>query len=211
MSFLSAYSDPELEAKTSIAIENAEDPKEVPKEVEYCFFLKIADMSILDKYNDDFHKSYLEGKLPTTNGYSRIRAYFNKEKECTLRELTTKKHTGEFKEKLESNREIDELIFNSLLTICESVTQRGVFKWKVTGTTDIEWELCKFINSSGDTPSFSNWVKLEMEVKCANLSDEDIIKLIPFEYDDLIIGDSTNETDRRFISNLWENVWNVKK
>jgi len=188
-------------------------------EIEYSYFLKVTQEQ-LDKLlnSGGVSKSLLfsESKLSKT---ARIRHYL--EKDGDQFELTTKTKSDVTKGKIEDNDEICLANYNTLLAMSNSTVVRnrlyipvivGGEPVKREDGSPLQWEVDLYIDARNVGNGGSNlthpWIKIELEVDKATLPN--VIKYIPFEYDELIHSDSTDEVVRAFIGNLYDNDYNVQ-
>jgi hypothetical protein len=71
---------------------------------------------------------------------------------------------------------------------------------------ELAWEIDIYLDRQ--TQTWSQWIKLELEVDEAKAND--IVNTIPIEYETLIHGDSQEPAERDIIQNLYDHAWNLK-
>lgn len=202
---------------TSVGLEN--NPA-VIKETEYSFFIHLNDSqlaAVLSKYENNDFEIFLEGKLPGNDSIRpRIRQWLDSQGKFKSASLESKVPVGDSKE--EYPDEICQMNFRALAMACDSMTSRirihiplakpdGEPYRKADGS-QMGWELDLFYNPVFDG-SINNWVKIELEVDALTVRDLDIIKVIPIEYERLINSKSQDPEDRRIISDLYANGYNI--
>lgn len=202
---------------TSVGLEN--NPA-VIKETEYSFFIHLNDnqlAAVLSKYENNDFEIFLEGKLPGNDSIRpRIRQWLDSQGKFKSASLESKVPVGDSKE--EYPDEICQMNFRALALACDSMTSRirihiplakpdGEPYRKADGS-QMGWELDLFYNPVFDG-SINNWVKIELEVDALTVKDLDIIKVIPIEYERLINSKSQDPEDRRIISDLYANGYNI--
>lgn len=202
---------------TSVGLEN--NPA-VIKETEYSFFIHLNDnqlAAVLSKYENNDFEIFLEGKLPGNDSIRpRIRQWLDSQGKFKSASLESKVPVGDSKE--EYPDEICQMNFRALAMACDSMTSRirihiplakpdGEPYRKADGS-QMGWELDLFYNPVFDG-SINNWVKIELEVDALTVRDLDIIKVIPIEYERLINSKSQDPEDRRIISDLYANGYNI--
>ncbi len=188
----------------------------VEDEVEYSQFLQLSPEqfgTVVARYANCRNELFAECKLPVEGeGKSRLRYYLDATEDEQF-ELTTKVKSDVVKGKLEDNKFISKMMFKSLNTLASSVCLRRRYyipigdKVRRNGNP-LEWELDVYFTSDGEKLIPSLWVKLELEVDIAAL--DDVVKLIPFDYENLILSDTTEETGRAQIAHLYDSVYNIK-
>lgn len=203
----------------SVAIEQHEGNSE---EVEYSQFLKLSTQqlnNILERFSDCKKMLFSESKLNTEYGKSRLRHYLSNNE--IQYELTTKTFSDTAKAKIETNVTIPEEIYKALNSSAIStvvriryfipITKDGQILTKADGS-NLEWELDCYVVAGdlndGKIYQWSEWVKLELEVDKATL--DNVVEFIPFEYNKIILADSTDAAERAQIEYLYNEVYNVR-
>lgn len=189
-------------------------------EIEYSYFLKLSDGQLADliKENQDCEcETFSESKLPSAvDGiFTRLRHYVTGEKY----ELTTKYPSDESKGKKEKNYDIDSRTYNNLdACAINKVIRSRIYLPVVTSSgpitrkdgTPLQWEIDAYLDArvyDQENIKYHNWIKLELEVDKATL--ETVEDFIPFEYEELIHSDSTNELERKKIDSLYNIDYNL--
>lgn len=209
-----------------VALEEHGQIENTELEIEYSYFLQLNQEQIdavVAKADEENVKKMLfsETKMGGSpeNGFTRVRCYIKPE--GNVYELTTKKHAGDMG-KLETNLTVDEVNYGGLVGLGESTVVRvrlffpikrpdGTVVTRKNGS-ELQWEVDLYADARGPGQADPNlvhpWVKIEMEVDKATL--DDVIKYIPFEYDELLKADSQNLEDRAFIGKLYAHDYNVR-
>lgn len=190
------------------------------EEIEYSFFLYLTPeqlKAVMEKYGQEESNGFIECKIPCADKERKVRArQYYTGRTISRCELTTKKHAGE-KKKLEFNSEISKENFMSLAWTSPSVTSRVRLRIPVLdkegkqipkrGHGFLTWELDLYFSPTLE--GIHPWAKLELEVSAAKLSDDAIIKAIPFEYEELMLSDTQEPEQRKLITTLYNEQYNM--
>lgn len=202
--------------KSFLAVAIEEHASKTEQEKEYSYFVKLTQEqldAIIKLDGAKVSSSFSETKLPAGQGLSsRLRQYMNDGE--AVHELTTKAFTGESKVKEETNDVIHPVNYKALAQLGVSTNIRSRITIPIVKDGEpvmkrngpLQWEFDLYHLDTERT--VCAWAKIELEVDIVALPD--IISLIPFEYDELIPSDSTDDEDRVFISHLYNNVYNIQ-
>lgn len=189
-------------------------------ETEYSFFIKLTELqlkALLDRYENNPYEVFLEGKLPGRGALRpRIRQWLKTNGDFDRAALETKISNGDGK--IEHPDSISQVNFRALTAACDVITSRIRIKIPIlradgsayvkSNGQPLEWEVDLFYNPVFDG-SLNNWIKLELEVDRLSMPSDDVVSLIPFDYDQLIASNSNDAGDRKLIEDLYSIGYNI--
>ena len=198
------------------------------KEVEYCYFLKVSEAvmtDLMERSKSMWIEVIEEQTFPFNPDVPKLRIrHYKKEGKAndgglldpkTKYELTTKVKLEESKAKLEYNQDINESMYQALggLSVSKTCRMRIYAPILINNApvmrangNELAWEIDIYLDRQ--TQTWSQWIKLELEVDEAKAND--IVNTIPIEYETLIHGDSQEPAERDIIQNLYDHAWNLK-
>lgn len=201
-----------------------EDAGVAVEEKEYGYFVGLTEEQLnklLDEFSECEKESFLEARAPCNidDMKARVREYYEADGVTVDKRVYTVKKFGAAdygRTKLEEDNDIGEFGFLALLSTAPNYNTRVRIKIpsvvRTTGETrkkrdgsDLCWEIDIF-NTKEGKPSL--WVKAEMEVDV--LAVDDIRQILPFEYTEIIDADTSDETEREFIDNLYKVEYNQR-
>lgn len=211
MSFLSEALQVALEATT------------VEVEKEYSYFVHLTDeqlKTLLERGAGLSIRMFDEVTFPFNPGVPKPRLrYYSKVGQLRSAEgLLDVAEPYEFTAKqkpLEHNTSISQLQYEALeplgssktsrMRIIVPVMQNDAPVMRASGA-ELAWEIDIYIDAQ--TRSWSNWVKVELEVD--DFKYPNVAGAIPFEYETLINSDTAIPDERAIIQNLYDHVYNLK-
>lgn len=211
MSFLSESIQVALEA-TSVEVEK-----------EYSYFVHLTDsqlksllergtglsIKMFDEITFAFHKDTPKPRLRYYSKMGNLRSNEGLVDVAEPYEFTAKQKP------LEHNTVISKLQYEALephgvsktsrMRIIVPVMQNNAPVMRESGS-ELAWEIDIYIDVQ--TRSWSNWVKVELEVD--DFKYPNVAGAIPFDYETLINSDTENPDERAIIQNLYDHVYNLK-
>lgn len=206
----------------SEALKVAVEATSVEVEKEYSYFVHLTDRqlkSLLDRGAGLSIQMFDEITFAFNKGVPKPRLrYYSKMGQLRSAEgLVDVAEPYEFTAKqkpLEHNTSISKLQYDALapqgtsktsrMRIIVPVMQNNTPVMRESGT-ELAWEIDIYIDAQ--TRSWSNWVKVELEVD--DFKYPNVAGAIPFEYETLINSDTENPDERAIIQNLYDHVYNL--
>lgn len=168
------------------------------REYEYTFYVKLSDMSQLDKA--DHVEEHEQWKIPVdTEANARMRIRLTDNRRATI---TTK----EFQDNERDAKEITEPIGHDMFAALRRMGKDGYKKtrhcFKIPNSDRI-WEIDVFMSKTG-TPH--PWVKIDYEIDPENPHS---IPELPLDIEDSFLDNGPKQTleQKRFVRKLWREEW----
>ena len=217
----------ELASKHKEPTPNTDNTGTQTLEVEYSFIAKVDRHALLSQlYNDpEVTSEYMiEGNITSdpSTGKLRVRHWPSNDRPSVTK--LEQKIKVELNKAIETSVDIPEAMLKPLISVCKDVTARVRFYVPVKrpdgsvvkriDDTVMQWQVDFFLlgfdpELKATPESFSEWVKIEVEVDNDTLSATQVANNIPFETQELLDARSKDESTRNIIDTLYGAVYNL--
>lgn len=217
----------ELNAKHVDPTPNTDNTGVQSLETEYSFIAKVNREALLNQLLQDpevTHEYLIEGTITSdpSAGKLRVRHWPGKDKPSVTK--LEQKVKISLNQAIETAVDIPESMLKPLISVCDNVSSRIRYYVPVKrpdgsvvkrlDQTIMQWQVDFYLlgfdpEMKATAESFSEWVKIEVEVDADTLSANQVANNIPFETEELLDARSKDESTRNIIDTLYGTVYNL--